>query len=129
MKRNKPPIFLLIIIGLAAVGLGASLVRNPGKFFIQILVMIAVAYVLFKVLTHFLQRRNGDTSDEMKKYRKAAKMSNERFGKTTTHVKQKPKNTHVKVKQKKKRRKNIPHLKVIEGKKSIKENKNDRASN
>jgi|SRR5690625_4177553 len=136
MKRNKPPVFLLMLVGLAAIGLGASLVRNPGKFFIQIVIMIVIAYVLFKVLSYFLQRRTGETSDEMKKYRKAAKQSNERFGKKQSKSmaekfvpRQYNKQELNKQKKKRIRRRNAPHLTVIEGKKSIKDNKNDQASN
>src|SRR5699024_517465 len=125
MKRNKPPVFLLMLVGLAAIGLGASLVRNPGKFFIQIVIMIVIAYVLFKVLSYFLQRRTGETSDAMNKYRKNTTKTIAKKYVTKQYKKQK----HEKQKKKRKRRRNAPHLTVIEGKKSIKDNKNDQASN
>lgn len=125
LTRKKFPIVLYVIVALAGFGFVISLMRNPGGFMVSILISIAIAFLLFKVLSAVLRRRQGEASDEMKKYREAAKLSNKRFEKPKTNAtvdKQKP------IKKKKRRKKHTPHLRVIEGKKSTK-NKNDRASN
>lgn len=124
MARNKFPVVLYIVVALAGFGFVISMMRNPGGFMFSILISIAIAFVLFKVLSAVLRKRQGETSDEMKKYREAAKQSNKRFTKSEEKPVVKDKQTT----KKKRRRRNVPHLRVIEGKKSDK-NKNDRASN
>jgi len=124
LARNKFPIVLYIVVALAGFGFVISLMRNPGGFMFSILISIAIAFLIFKVLSAVLRRRQGETSDEMKKYREAVKQSNKRFEKpdTKSAAKRQP------VNKRKRRRKKVPHLRVIEGKKSEK-NKNDQASN
>ncbi|HLR41856.1 MAG TPA: SA1362 family protein [Pseudogracilibacillus sp.] len=124
MARNKFPIVLYIVVALAGFGFVISLMRNPGGFMVSILISIAIAFLIFKVLSAVLRRRQGETSDEMKKYREAVKQSNKRFEKQDI----KPSTKRQPIKKKRRRRKRAPHLRVIEGKKSEK-NKNDQASN
>jgi len=124
---RKLPLFIYFIIGLAVIGLIASLIKNPGSFLMSILMMIAVAFVIFMIFSAILNRRSGGTSDEMKKYKKAAKQSNLKYNKQKPKIK-KPVRTDSPLKSKRRKR-HAPHLTVIEGKKSSNKNNNDRASN
>ena len=128
MERSKFSIIIYFIIGLAVIGLISALIRNPGSLITSILIAIGVAVVLYFVLTTILNRRShGGTSDEMRKYRKAAKQSNQKYNnkqKLARMNQQTRPSTPVKVR---KRRRKVPHLTVIEGKKG--NNDKDRASN
>src|SRR5699024_7192927 len=84
---RKLPLFIYFIIGLAVIGLIASLIKNPGSFLMSILMMIAVAFVIFMIFSAILNRRSGGTSDEMKKYKKAAKQSNLKYNKQKPKIK------------------------------------------
>ena len=127
MGGKRFPLFIYVVFGLAVIGLMSSLIKNPGRFLTSILIMVAIGFVLFLIFTSLLNRRNYGTSDEMKKYRKAAKRSNLKYNK------QKPKNPKIKqVASSKRRRKrrHATHLTVIDGKKTTtNKNNNDRASN
>lgn len=127
MGRSKLPIVIYFIVGLAVIGLISSLVRNPGSFITSIFIAIGVAFVLYWILSSFLNRRSHGTNDEMRKYRKAAKQSRQKYSN-----KQKLSNINQRTRpstpiRTKKKRRNVPHLTVIEGKKS--NNNKDRASN
>lgn len=82
---------------------------------------VVIAFVLFKIMSAVLERRQtGGNSDEMKKYRQAVKQSKAKYQQTAPS---KIKQSTAKQKRKKRRR-NAPHLRVIEGKKN-KTNKNE----
>src|SRR5699024_9509974 len=96
---------------------------NPGSLLISILLMIGVAFVIFIIMRAVLNRvgpNSGGNSTEMKKYRKAVKQSKQKYNtqpKKVNKHSQKIKRTY------KRKRKNVPYLKVIDGKKtSNKEN-------
>lgn len=129
MGRNKISILLYIIVGLAGIGLVSSLINNPMRFLISILIGVAVAYVIYLIITRLVLNRNTSSNDHMKKYRKAAKQSNQKYN---NHYKKVENNSFRKsaaIKVRKKRR-HAPHLRVIEGNKTNKNSKNDdRASN
>ncbi len=121
MKRNKAAVLVYLIIGLAIIGLFSQLFGNTKNFFINILVMIGVAVIIFAVFYYVIFRRRG-TSDEMKKYKQAVKQSKQKY-KSDTSSKQTaekpkknpiPKNPAVNRKGKKR----ATHLRVIEGNKS-----------
>ncbi|MBO1004284.1 tripartite tricarboxylate transporter TctB family protein [Pseudogracilibacillus auburnensis] len=127
MGRNKFSILLYIIVGLAVIGLVSSLINNPGKFLISILVAIGVAFVIFMIFTRILHNRSPGANDEMKKYRRAAKQSNRKYTNQNEHLRKRTTKPASPLKTRKKRR-HVPHLTVIEGKKTNKDN-DDRASN
>lgn len=123
-------ILVAFIAGLAIVGFFTLLIKNPGSFIISILVMIGIAFLIFIVMRAFLNRRGpgGGNSEEMKKYRKAVKHSNKKYN-TQPKIAQKKKNAASASKKLKRKRKSVPYLKVIDGKKSANKEDNDRASN
>lgn len=126
MGRNKISALIYLIVGLALIGLVSSLIKNPGKLFISILIAVGVAYILFMIFTRLLSNRSPEANDEMKKYRRAAKQSNKRYSQTSSNVQKKAVRKSVSTRTR--RRRHAPHLTVIEGKKVNKDD-NDRASN
>ena len=129
MGRNITSIIVAFLAGLAIIGFVTMLVKNPGGLMISILVMIGMAFLIFVVLRAILNRRGpgGGNSDEMKKYRKAVKRSNQKYKAQSKKV-QKGKNVAQSSRPLKRKRKSVPYLKVIDGKKSSTKG-NDRASN
>lgn len=129
MGRNKGSIFLSIIVGLAIIGLVSSLVKNPGGFLVSILVMVGFAFVIFMIVRAVMNRRGtGGNSDEMRKYRRAVKQSKKKYNQPEQV--QRPRSSRATpLKTKRKRSRRRPHLTVIDGKKSINKQKNNRASN
>ncbi len=123
--RNKGSVLLYIIVGLAVIGLVASLIKKPGSFLMSIFVMIGIAFVIFMIMRAVLNRKGAGSTDEMKKYKKAVKQSKMKYKKEQTINKKQTTSapTHSKAKRK---RRHGPHLTVIEGKKDA--NKDDRAS-
>lgn len=91
--------------------------------------MIGVACLIFVILRAILSRRGpgGGNSDEMKKYRKAVKRSNQKYNTQPKKIRKKKKGAFPSRKRTRKR-KSVPYLKVIDGKKSSNK-ENDRASN
>lgn len=129
MRRNITSILIAFIVGLAVVGVLTMLIKNPGSLLITILLMVGVAFVIFFIMRAVLNRvgpGSGGNSDEMKKYRKAVKQSNQKYNTQPKKIKQRQKNHKLK-QVSKKRRKNVPYLKVIDGKKSSNK-ENDQAN-
>lgn len=104
-------VFLVVIV-LAIIGLGTNLIINPKGLFTTLLIGIGIAFLIFMALQFFLKKRNGNTSDEMKKYNAAVKQSKQK------HTKQPVKQTDFRVIKKTNPAKRRSHLTVIEGKKS-----------
>ena len=123
MGRNITSILIAFIAGLAIVGFLTMLIKNPGSLLISILLMIGVAFVIFIIMRAVLNRvgpNSGGNSTEMKKYRKAVKQSNQKYN---TQPKKVNKRSQKIKRAPKRKRKNVPYLKVIDGKKtSNKEN-------
>jgi Ca2+/Na+ antiporter len=61
--RSKGSIVLYFIVGLAVIGLVASLIKNPSGFLISILVMVGIAFLVFVLLRAVLNRRSPGSSD------------------------------------------------------------------
>lgn len=117
-----------MIVGLAVIGLASFLFRDPGKLFNVLITTLLVGLVIFFIFNAVLKRRMyGHQADEMKKYRRAVKQSKKKYQQkhTNTHVFQQ---AHRTLPIRKERRRPT-HLRVIEGKKGMKKNDNDRASN
>src|SRR5699024_8132370 len=123
MGRNITSILIAFIAGLAIVGFLTMLIKNPGSLLISIILMIVVAFVIFKIMRAVLNRvgpNSGGNSTEMKKYRKALKHSKQKYN---TQPKKVNKHSQKIKRTSKRKRKNVPYLKVIDGKKtSNKEN-------
>ncbi|HIS29651.1 MAG TPA: hypothetical protein IAA78_09345 [Candidatus Avamphibacillus intestinigallinarum] len=131
MSRNKFPIFLFIIVGLALLGVGYRLLTDPKGFLITILGIVGFAALIFAVayLMFFRNRGSISNSDEMKKYKAAVKQSKQKYqqpkpNKAVKSANKKQAKT-VPLKRKSQRRK-INHLRVIEGNKT---DKKKRATN
>lgn len=135
--RNRMSVIMYIVISLAIIGLTAQLLRDFTGFLLSILIMIVIAFVVFLILSHIARNRmagggigQSSSSPEAKKYREAVKRSQEKYGRANTKVKQ------TKTQQRKKRdrprrrwrRRRPSHLRLIKGKKSNDDKKNDRAS-
>lgn len=136
VSRNIGTIVISVIVGLAVVGLVSSLLKNPGSFLLSILITVVIATILFFILRAVLRNKNEGNSDQMKKYRKAVKQSKNKYQAKDTKMKQKQaakvSKSSAKTKPKKKRHftsRKRSHLRVIEGKKGLDKDKNDRASN
>lgn len=127
-------IVMYIIISLAIIGLSAQLFRDFTGFLISILIMIIIAFVMFVIFSHIARNRlsggggmgSSRSSPEMKKYREAVKRSREKYGNNQA----KPTNSRRKNnKERKKRWRRRPnHLRLIKGKKSNDDDKDNRAS-
>src|SRR5699024_12530431 len=81
MSRNKFPIFLFIIVGLALLGVGYRLLTDSKGFLITILGIVGFAALIFAVAYLMLFRNRGSisNSDEMKKYKTAVKQSKQKY--------------------------------------------------
>lgn len=128
MKRL--PIVIYFIFGLAVIGLVSSLIRRPSSFLLSIFVAVLIGFVLYFILTSFLDRQRGGSSDEMRKYRRAVKQSQQKYRKQNDRIV----NSQTFKNQTGKRRRTRPrrrghHLTVIDGKKGSNNNdKKNRAS-
>lgn len=109
MKKGKLPLFLIVILCLAVIGLLAKLIHEPKSLFIGIFITVAVAFVLILVLPMIFKKRHGITDDETRKYNAALKQSQQKYKPT------KDKHHLRTVHKRKKRRKS--HLTVIQGNK------------
>ncbi|HLS66575.1 MAG TPA: SA1362 family protein [Pseudogracilibacillus sp.] len=126
MKRL--PIVIYFIFGFAIVGLISSLIRRPSSFLLSIFVAVLIGFVIYFILTSFLDRQRGGSSDEMRKYRRAVKRSQQKYRNPGDRI---VNNRTVKKQTIKRRRprRRVNHLTVIEGKKSSNSNdKKNRAS-
>lgn len=129
MGRNITSILIAFIAGLAIIGFLTMLIKNPGSLFITILLMVGVAFVFFIIMRAVLNRvgpGSGGNNAEMKKYRKAVKQSNQKYKTQPKKIKQRKQREPTKHTSKRKR-KNVPYLKVIDGKKSSNK-ENDQAN-
>ncbi len=125
MGRSNVSLVIYLIIGLAVLGLITTLMDRPLNFITTIFLAIGVAFVIYWILTAIVNRGRFGANEEMRKYRRAAKQSNLKYNKQkVTKLNQTPRPSPLKTKR---RRRNVPHLTVIEGKKGT--NNKDRASN
>lgn len=117
---------MYLIVGLSIIGLMSFTLREPSKLLTVLVTTIVVGLIIFFILNAVLKRRMyGTNNDEMRKYRRAVRQSQKKYQQKYPTVYQNP--SRPTTKRKHKRR--PTHLRVIEGKKSMKKNNNDRASN
>jgi len=107
------------------VGLVSSLVKNPGSFLVSILIAVGVGFIIFMIFSSIVNNRSSGNSNEMKKYKKAAKQTNLKYKKQ--HSKAKTITRAASPIKTRRKRRSVAHLTVIDGKKN--KNNNDRASN
>lgn len=129
MSRNITSILIAFIAGLAIVGFFTMLIKNPGRLLVSILVMIGIAFVIYFVFRAIMNRNGsgGGNNKEMRKYRQAVKQSNKKYKTQPKKIQQRNSKPQT-LRSLKRRRKNVPYLKVIDGKKSTNK-EDDRASN
>lgn len=123
MVRNKFSIFVYSIIGLAFIGIISQLFQDPTAFLKSVLMTIGIGVVLFTVVYFFLFRsRKRTLTNEMKKYKQAAKQSQLKHKanrqRKNTNKQQTPHRIRNKSNQ------SASHLRVIEGNKDKPKRKN-----
>ncbi|WP_245729005.1 SA1362 family protein [Thalassobacillus cyri] len=125
MPRSRMTPIIYILIGLAVVGLVMKLATDAMGLLTNLLIMVGIAAVLYFVLNHFLMKRRGGSSDEMKKYKQAVKQSKRKYKGNATSSKPNVKSTFPPspTVNKKKRKTSAAHLRVIEGAKNKKKNR------
>lgn len=110
MKHNH--LFSIFIIGLAIFGVLSQLMTNFTGLIKQLLFISLIISFVF-IIGYFLVKFLSNQSDEMKKYKQAAKQSNKKYSQLQKGRKQKEKNRS----QPFRTRKNRSHFHVIDGKK------------
>ncbi|WP_163537755.1 SA1362 family protein [Gracilibacillus sp. YIM 98692] len=119
---------IYILIGLAVVGFVGNLLTDTLGLLMNLFITACIGAVIFGLFYFFLMRPR--STNELKKYRKAVKQSKQKY-KHLSHKQNgkqtfKP-NMYKKSSALKSSRRNVPHLRVIEGNKE-KEKKKNRAS-
>src|SRR5690625_1044303 len=119
---------MYIIIGLAVVGLFSWLSKEPSRLLTTLVTTAIIAFVIFLVARALLNGEsfsNNRNSDEMRKYRQAVKQSQRKY----KHLNPRATTNQVRKQSNRRTRRRPTHLTVIEGRKSMKKNNSDRASN
>lgn len=123
MLQNRTQILFFVVIFLAAIGLISMLINNPLALLGSLIVtasVIGLFLLVFRLVMdskNVVQRKSGKKPlNEQRAYMKAVKYSKRKYGKKSSHRRpDKVKNAL--------RRRNAPHLTVIEGKKSKKKDR------
>jgi len=129
LRNKRQPILAYIIIGLAVIGLLSWLVKEPSRLLMTLLTTALIAALIFFIARALLRGETFTSSgqnEEMRKYKKAVKQSRERYGSPSKHQN---KLSSSRPTIKRKSRKRPVHLTVIQGKKTLNKDDNDRASN
>ncbi|WP_347862768.1 SA1362 family protein [Salimicrobium sp. PL1-032A] len=116
------------LFGLAAFYVVSQLFTNTAGFLTSIMVMVAVAAVIYGLIYFvFIRKRvSGGNTNEMRKYKQAVKQSKQKYGSSAPDTSKIQKNTK---KPAKKRKSAPPHLRVINGTKGKDKDKdNNRAT-
>lgn len=115
--RKTGSLLLYFFLGLVIVGLATQLIKSPGQFITSILILLGVSFIIFIILRAVLNKRQGPTDPEMKKYKQAVKKSQDKHGKPVTYKQVKKSKDKPGLPKKRKRKRRSSHLKVIEGNK------------
>jgi ABC-type nickel/cobalt efflux system permease component RcnA len=129
LAKRSSPILLYVIIGLAGIGLASFVFKDPSSLLKVLVTTLVIGLVIFLIVNAIFKRRmygSGVKADEMRKYRRAVKQSQKKYQSPNRTVYQ---NSYPQTAPKRKHKRRPTHLRVIDGKKSIKKNNNDRASN
>lgn len=130
-KRSSIHPIVLIIIGLAGIGLLYRLIANPLGLFKEIFIAIVVVGIVFAVYKYVMQKRVGGNTQANAKYRKAVQQSKKRlYSETSNHLTSKVRGSSQKRPDSKKpsrtlqaARKKDHNFTVIEGNKGKKKNR------
>jgi uncharacterized membrane protein (DUF106 family) len=119
MSRNIMTWLVYGLIGLAVIGFAGTLFTDTIGLILNILFAVLIGGVIFGVIYFLFLRKR--TTNELKKYRKAVKQSKQKYKTSTsrnnlsTSKTTKINQSIYKIKPKNKPRKDVPHLRVIEG--------------
>ncbi|HHU19508.1 MAG TPA: hypothetical protein GXZ58_04575 [Bacilli bacterium] len=116
-KKTFTP-FMIVITLLATLGLVSTLITSPNQFIKGLLLFSSIILTCI-LIVFFVRYRRRTKNDELRKYRRAAKQSQKRQRQKSEHLlnnSQYKKVTSIP----KKRKANPPHLRVIDGKKTAK---------
>ena len=116
-QRNYVAYVVYVIIGLALVGIMSQLFNAPGDFFKSLLSMLLIGLIVFGIF-YFLFYKNRPASSDMRKYKQALKQSNRKYA-GNHHAYSKSVNKIAL----RKKKKSVPHLRVIDGQKSKRKNR------
>lgn len=130
-KRSAIHPIILIIIGLAGVGLLYRLIANPLGLFKEIFIAIVIVGIVFAVYKYVMQKRVGGKTQANAKYQKAAQQSKKRlYSETSNHLTSKVRGSSQKRPDNKKplrtlqaARRKDHNFTVIEGNKGKKKNR------
>ena len=121
MQTNKMPIMIYAVIVLAVIGFLSALFLDTAGLITSVVTSLLIGALLFGAIYLIFIRRK--RSDELTKYRKAVKQSKRKYH---TQSKRAPNPSNFNVSSMKltnNSRKNVPHLRVIEGNKGKKKNR------
>ncbi|KAB8128456.1 hypothetical protein F9U64_16115 [Gracilibacillus oryzae] len=119
MSRNLITWLVYGLIGLAVIGIISSMFTNPISLLMNLLIAVVTGAIIFGLVYFFFLRKR--TTNELKKYRKAVKQSKQKYKTNTSrynNVTSKSDKTNTPIHKRKinnKPRKEVPHLRVIEG--------------
>ncbi|MEC1694642.1 SA1362 family protein [Schinkia azotoformans] len=130
-KRSTIHPIVLVIIGLAGIGLLYRLIANPLGLFKEIFIAVVIVGIIFAVYKYVMQKRVGGNSQANAKYRKAVQQSKKRlYSETSNHLTSKVRGSSQKHPNSKKpmrtlhtARRKDHNFTVIEGNKGKKKNR------
>lgn len=122
MSRNKLSLFIYVIIGLAVLGFASQLITDTASLVRGLLTMAVVGAIMYGIVYYFFLRNR--TSNELKKYKKAAKQSKAKHKKDgkKAYAQATKKSSNQLIKRKSLKPK-ATHLRVIEGNKQKRKNR------
>lgn len=116
MDRNKFSYVVYAIIGLAIIGVISQLFINPTTLFRNILITIGMSVVIVGVFYFiFIRKRTNMNNDEMKKYKQAVKQSQRKYKQHHGNQQVNIGRNKQQIQLKKRNRRRVAHLRVIEG--------------
>lgn len=120
MSRSKFSIVVYAIIALGVIGFVTQFFANPFSILKSLLMMVVVGIIVF-ALIYFLFLRNRTNTSHMRKYNKAVKQSQLKY--QNKNAQRNQTNLNRQGLMRKRKNKNAPHLRVIEGNKSKRRNR------
>lgn len=118
--RRIGSVVVAILLGLAVIGLISRLFTDTVNFLLSIFLMVAIGVVIFAAIYYFVLR-NSQQPNDMRKYRQAVKQSKQKYQKRHTPYIQKA--SQQKKPRVKRVRRQVTHLRVIEGNKDKRKNR------
>lgn len=116
MGRNKFSYVIYAIIALAIIGVVSQIFNNPVALFRSILIMIGISVVILAVFYFiFIRKRSSVNNDEMKKYKQAVKQSKRKYKRHPDNLLVNSRGNKQQTLLKKKNKRRMSHLRVIEG--------------